>query len=208
MTPTTEFLPRLLPYLSGCPSSAAEQALVDAATSFCEDSLAIRQRLDTELTSNGNPEFDITAPPNQLVTRVLKVWVDGREIGSMPAESVDDQRFVSSFPRAFYTLLDDSGLTALLYPVPDNSYTLIAEVALKPIRGARSLHTDLFNTWIDIILDGAKARLMSIPDQPYTNLSAAQNYLLMARVGARKARIEASLGRIRGTVRARPRPFV
>lgn len=204
---TTAFLPRLLPYLSGCPQPMALQALVDSAISFCEDSLVLRQRLDRQLTTLGQAEFDIGVATPQAVTRVLKVWVDGVEIYAAPADIVDDQRITLARPRAFYTVLDDAGLTALLYPVPDKAYTLDVEVALKPVRDAASLHSDLFGTWLESVVEGAKARLMAIPDEPFSNPAAAQFYAVQAARMAKKARIDGAFGRVRGSLSAKPRRF-
>ena len=207
MIPTTAFLPRLLPYLIGCPQPMALQALVDSAISFCEASLVIRQRLDRQLTALGQAEFDIGATSQQTVTRVLKVWLDGVEIYAAAADTVDDQVITPARPRTFYTLPDDSGLMAVLYPVPDRAYTLDVEAALKPTRDATSLHSDLFDTWLEGVVEGAKARLMAIPDQPFSNPAAAQFSALQAASMAKKARIEGAFGRVQGSLSIRPRPF-
>lgn len=204
---TTAFLPRLLPYLTGCPQPMALQALVDSAISFCEDSLVLRQRLDRQLTALGQAEFDIGVAAPQTVTRILKVWLDGVEIYGAAADTVNDPDITPARPRAFYTRPDDTGLIAVLYPVPDRAYTLDVEVALKPTRSAASLHSDLFETWLDSIVAGAKARLMVIPDEPFSDPVAAQFYARQAAHMAKKARTESALGRVRGSLSIKPRMF-
>lgn len=207
MIPTTAFLPRLLPYVIGCTQTMALQALVDSAISFCEDSLVIRQRLDRQLTALGQAEFDIGVTAPQSVTRILKVWLDGVEIYPAAADIVNDQVLAQARPRTFYTLPDDTGLMAVLYPVPDKAYTLDAEVALKPTRDAASLHSDLFGTWLEGVVEGAKARLMAIPDQPFSNPAYAQTCAMQAASMAKKARIEGAFGRVRGSLSIKPRLF-
>jgi len=204
---TTAFLPRLLPYIPGCPQTMALQALVDSAISFCEDSLVVRQRLDRQLTTMGQAEFDIGVADTQKVTRILKVWLDGAEIYPAAADIVDDQVLAQARPRTFYTLLDDAGLIAVLYPVPDQAYTLDVEVALKPARSATSLHSDLFETWLESVVEGAKARLMAIPDQPFSNPANAQLCAMQAARMAKKARIAGAFGLVRGSLSIKPRPL-
>lgn len=207
MIATTAFLPRLLPHVSGCSDPMALQALVDSAIAFCDDSLVIRQRLDPQKTRLGAAEFDIDPPTDQAVSRVMKVWVEGREISAMPSDTVDDGRFLTSIPRAFYTQQDSGTTSALLYPAPDGVYALAVEVALRPTRTATQFNDDLFNIWMEHVVTGAMARLMSTQDQPFTNLALGQSAFAKALYMSRRARVESSYGRVRATVTVRQRPF-
>lgn len=208
MIATTEFLPRLLPYTPSCPSPMAEQALVDAAIAFCEDSLVLRQRLDVQTTAKGQAELDVSVPAQQMPTRILKVWVDGVPIQAVTSDMVDDQRLnLLARPDRFYTLQDDAALLVQLYPVPDGPYAVLVEVALRPTRSAKLLHNSLFDSWLEPVVQGAAARLMAIPDQPFTNLAMSQVCAAKAAYLSRKARIEGAYGRVRGTVAVRARPL-
>lgn len=207
MIATTEFLPRITPHVSGCSDPMALQALVDSAISFCDDSLVVRQRLDPQKTSYGRPDFDIDAPANQAVSRVMRVWVDGREIRAVPSDMVNDAMPLMSQPTAFYTLQDIGITSAMLHPIPDGAYTLSVEAALRPLRNATAFSDDLYNTWMDHVISGALARLMVTPDQPFTNLAMGQAYAAKAMYLSRRARVEGSYGRVRATVMARQRPF-
>ena len=207
MIATTEFLPRILPHVSGCSYPMALQALVDSAISFCDDSLVVRQRLDTARTSYGRPDFDIDAPTQQAVSRVLKVWVDGVEASAIAANEVGEGLSPLARPKSFYTLMDGGVLTANLYPIPDGVYRVAGEVALRPLRNATAFSDDLFNTWMEHVVTGALARLMSTPDQPFTNLALGQAATAKALYLSRRARVEGSYGRTNTTVRVRQRPF-
>jgi hypothetical protein len=57
------------------------------------------------------------------------------------------------------------------------------------------------------IVTGAMARLMSIQDQPFTNLVLGQSAFAKAIYMTRRARIEGSYGRVRGTMNVKQRPF-
>ena len=207
MIATTEFLPRILPYVSGCSQPMALQALVDSAISFCDDSLVIRQRLDPARTVYGISEFDIDAPSQQAVSRIMKVWIDGVEAHAVPANEVGDWQMPIARPKNFYTLMDGGTLTANFYPVPDGVYRIAGEVALRPLRNATAFSDDLFNTWMEQVVTGALARLMSTPDQPFTNLALGQAATAKALYLSRWARVEGAYGRVNTTVAVRQRPF-
>lgn len=207
MIATTEFLPRLLHYVVGCSQPLALQAIVDAAIAFCDESLVVRRRLDPQTTRVGASEFDLDGVAQQAVSRVLKVWVDGRAIPAIAADRVDDGLPVASRPQGFYTAQEGGTLMGKLHPVPDGRYTLDVEVALRPTRKANCLADELFNTWMDAIIAGALGVLASIPDQPFTNFATGQNAAARAAFLARKARIDGAYGRVRGTISVRQRPF-
>lgn len=207
MIATTEFLPRILPHVSGCSQPMALQALVDSAIAFCEDSMVVRQRLDTARTSYGRVDFDVDAPAQQAVSRILKVWIDGIEAPAIAANEVGEGLSPLARPKSFYTLMDGGALTANLYPVPDGVYRLACEVALRPTRNATAFSNELFNIWMEPVVTGALARLMSTPDQPFTNLALGQAATAKALYLSRRARVEGSYGRGNTTVKVRQRPF-
>jgi hypothetical protein len=185
----------------------AAQALVDSAVSFCEDSLAIRQRLEPQKTYAGGAELDVCAPRDQAISRVLKVWLDGYEIKSTPAVSVSDLSQPNGLPRTYYSRQNNSELQILLYPVPDRVFDIDIEVALRPTRSATTFEDDLFDLWVEPIVAGALQRLYAIPDQSFSNAAAAQAQMATAIYMTRRARVEGSYGRVSGTVRVKGRPF-
>lgn len=207
MIAVVEFLPRLMPYVVGCPEPMATQALVDSAIAFCNDSLALHSVLEAQQTQINNPEFDIGVATGQAVCRVLRVWVNDREIKGAAVDQINDAGGTSGQPRMFYTRQIDSVLTALLHPTPDAVYSLRVEVATRPTRAAKSFENDLFDLWLEPVIEGAKARLMAIPDQPFSNPGAAVSAAANAMYLSRKARVEGSYGRTRATGRVQARPL-
>ena len=208
MIPVSNFFPRVLPFVLGCSDPLAAQAVVDAAIVFCEDSLAIRQVLDpiTVSVAGGN-EYTIDTPMQQSITRVLTAWIDGVQIAVNPQDQISQLRTDTGKPVGCYTRRIDSTLTVVVYPIPDASYTLTVECAMRPVRGAAQLENDLYDLWVEPISSGALSRLASIPDQPFTNLGLATAHLNLALRGSSKARVESSYNRTRGTQTVRPRPM-
>lgn len=207
MIAVSEFFPRLIPFVNGCTEPMAAQALVDSAIDFCQESLAVRLRLAPQQTAAGTPTFNITPPLDQLVARVLRVWVSGAEIGGGATDQVDDAQAARGRPCQYYTRQNAATLQGFLYPVPDATYPLQVEVALRPTRSATTLEDELLDVWMEPVIEGAKARLMALPDQPFSNVGMAGAAIKNAIYLTRKARIEVSYGRVRTTQRVRPNPL-
>lgn len=203
----SEFFPRLMPYVIGCSEPMAAQALVDSAIAFCNDSLASRMLLTAPQTQVNNPQISITMPADLAISRVLRVWVSGSEISGAPVDWVNDALIATGQPGMFYTRQVDPGMQVLLYPTPDAVYATRIELATRPTRAAASLANDLFDLWLEPIIEGAKARLMAIPDQPFTNPRIAISAAAAAMYLSRRARIEASYGRVRASSRVQMRPL-
>lgn len=203
------FYPRILPYLPGCPEPLAAQVLINAAIEFCESSLTLRQNLDSFNTVIGRVQYDLDPPSAQHdINRVMGVTLDGKELTAGMAEAIrGDMPTAVAKPRGFYTDRTDSTFTLMLSPPPDEVYSVLVNVTLRPNRAATQLDDDLYNIWIDPIVSGAIARAMQIPDQPFTNPAQAQVLLDSAARQTVASRIEGNYGLVRGSMRVRPRSF-
>jgi hypothetical protein len=207
MKPISEFFPRVIPYVPGCSEPLAQQALLDAAIVFCEESQVIRARLDEFSTVADQVSYELDAPAQQQVARVLEVRVDGRPIPMVMAEDVGMITDAVGRPMACYTDATESEFVLRLFPVPDGAYPVQVRAALRPTRTATSVEDDLFNLWSDAVVSGALARLMAVPAQPFSNPALAGGYSAAALSAARKARVEGSFGRVRGSTGVTQRPF-
>lgn len=209
MKPLSAFYPRILPYLPGCPEPIVDQVLVNAAIEFAESSLTLRQNLDPFMTTVGIDQYDLDPPTtNHDINRIMSVNVGGRELAPGMAEIIkNDLPTANATPRGFYSDRTDNEFTLRLSPPPDTAEVVLVKVNLRPARAATMLDDDMYNIWIDPIVSGAIARAMQIPDQPFTNFARAQELLLSAAQQTNSSRIESNYGLIRGSMRARYRPF-
>ena len=209
MKPLSAFYPRILPYLPGCSEPMVDQVLVNAAIEFAENSMTLRQNLDSFKTTAGVVQYDLEPPTKYHdVNRVMGVTVDGKELQPGLFEAIrNDMPTGQAKPRGFYTDRTDNTFTLKLSPPPDDVYDVIVAVTLRPARGATMLDDDLYNIWIDPIVSGAIARAMQVPDQPFTNFAQAQYLLDSAAKQTNSSRIEGNYGLIRGSMRVRTRPF-
>ena len=209
MKPLSVFYPRILPYLPGCSEPLVDQVLVNSAIEFAENSLTLRQNLDSFKTVAGVSQYDLDPPTtNHDINRVMGVTLDGQELTAGMFEAIrNDLPPANAKPRGFYTDRTDNVFTLKLSPPPDGKYTVVVAVTLRPARAATQLDDDLYNIWIDPIVSGAIARAMQIPDQPFTNFARAQQLLDSAARQTNSSRIESNYGLVRGSMRVRPRSF-
>lgn len=211
MKSSTDFLPRILPYVPGCNIPMAQQALNDAAIAFCEDSLVLREQIAPIQTVANQSAYDLSVTDLQ-VCRIMELWVDGIQIEPFPREVADNLPtnsidVATGMPRGFYTTRAGSTFQVVLYPTPDKVYTLRAEVATRPARDLDVYEDDLFDFWVEPVVAGTLSRLKAIPGQSFSDPAGAFSLMSSATAMSRRARIEGSYGRIKGTTRVRPRSF-
>ena len=209
MKALSAFYPRVMPYLPGCSEPMADQVILNSAIEFCENSLTLRENLDTFNTRAGAIEYDLDPPSIQHdINRVMSVAVNYKELAAGMAEVVrNDLPTANSTPLAFYTSRADSVFVLRLTPPPDAVYPVVVGVTLRPSRTATLLEDDLYNIWIDPIVSGAIARAMQVPDQPFTNFAQARYLLDSAAKQTISSRVDGNYGLIRGSMSVRYRSF-
>ena len=168
--------------------------------------MSIRRRLDTTTQQPGLGEVDLDIPAQQSVARVLAVWANGVKLQPTAAENAPGAATAGQ-PVTYFTRRSDSTLQLVLHPTPDKPCAVAVEVALRPLYGATALENDLFELWLPAIVSGAKASLMAIPDQSFSNPLMAQTQAVEAARYISKARVDGAYGQSRGAFRAQMRPF-
>lgn len=206
MKPLTDFLPRMLPYLPGCSEPLAVQTLLDSAIDFCEQSEVLREDLDPIITLVGVNNYELDAPSQQQVARVISVQLDGSWLQDFPVDYPDKPIDMAGRPTHFSTTRNGSTLELKLFPQPDAAYEIKVSVATRPLRTATQVEDDLFNLWVEPVVAGAISRVKAIPNQPFTDPQGALVMQMQAQAGVAKARREGSYGRIRGSLKVNFRP--
>lgn len=190
------FYPWVLPKAPGCSSPFANQALVDSAIAFCEESLAIREWQTAFPTVAAQAEYTLSSTTYEQVAKVLAVKLNGVSLQSMPSMLDSELVAYSGQPTRYFTRRSAGVMTLVLYPTPDKVYTIQTQVANRPIRGTDQLAEDLFTHWIDGVVAGALARLQSTAGQPFYDPSAAMQNTARALTEARKAKQVTDTGNV------------
>lgn len=210
MTPISDFRPRVAAFVHGCPDMLIDQAVLDACIEFCEQSLIIKQVLDAFYTQANTPDYDLDAPPGQLVTLVHRAWVNAHELTPAAGDDINT-------PFAFSRVVGlNSDITAMprnyhefgpgvlgLYPIPNDTYTITVQAALKPTRSATEVEDVLYQNWCEYIVAGALARLQMQPME-WGNPALATVNASRFMQGINRALLEASRQLVRAEARIKP----
>lgn len=209
------FLPRLLPAVVGCPTPLAVQSLLDAAIDFCEETRVIQATVEPINTQAGNGQYELDVPTQQRIVSVLQVWYGTTSLTPAPTHIVDTplayvatvagEAAPRSTPSTFYAF--EPGIIGI-YPTPDAATLLpiSARIAVKPLRDATTVADELYNDWLDSIVAGAIARIVAIPNQPYSGDPLAAQ--IKFRSGVSRATHESKRGRVNASMSIAPRPFI
>lgn len=207
-----KFLPLILPYCVQCPHPVAEQYVRLAAIEFCERTRAWRYIVTAEMDANNEA---IIAPDYATIHEIENAWWNGDT-------QLEPTQFTEALPSDL-TATDTVGTPSYITQMNPNTVTILpfAEgtlrltVFLKPRSGtlygtdAGLALRNYYNQvpeflWVqhaEAIANGALARILNIPEQPYTDPVMAAQF---------RARFDAVLdakfaSNIRGQHRARKR---
>jgi len=212
MATLSNFYPFVLPEVPGCPEPTVDTATLSALIDFCEKSLVVQRDLDPVTVVKGIVDYDLEPPTNQLVSKILRVWYKGKELSptapdSISAPEVYNRLFEGanvgrSDPRVY---LQKNDVSVSLYPIPKDTVAnaLTVRVALKPTRAAETIEDVLFQDYAETIAHGAKYRLLSMANKPWTNGPGASASFAAYNTGINTARQRASRGGTRADVRIR-----
>lgn len=209
MVNISEFFPRLIPNVMGCSEPLAQQALVDAAITFCDQSLAVTVDLDPVTIPVGSTAIELETPDQTTVAQVLYAWYDKKVLNAVPYGQFTDIYRPNATPTDYTVEYLDEVANLRVYPAPSVAVPngLVVRVALRPTRAATQLHDILFQRYVDGIVCGAQAILCAIPDQPFTNIDRSVSMGQRARAAANQARADMMFGRVQSSMSVMMRGF-
>lgn len=190
----SDLYPDLVLYVPGCPDPTMERALRDAAREFCRETYAITETTDaiTTVANEATVELTELATAQKEIVAALSTYVDGVMIQSIPRDSlrVRVPNYPSSDTGKPLVAYSEGEVRMRLYPVPDDAYDVIFEVATAPTARATQIDDDLGNRWKHAVIGRAVSILCQQPGTSYYDptLAAAQYRFFMD--GRNKARIE------------------
>ncbi len=207
-----EFYPYILAEAPGCPDPLININLVAAAIEFCTKSLAWTVLTSPIALVNAQPDYVITAPTDARALMPRDVWVDGSRIDPKTVDELADalpnwQTATGTNP-AFYNAAIARG-SIRVYPTPANVTTqsLTVRAAFIPTPNAATLPDFLGQYHMEAIASGAKARLLNMPNVPWSNLALGGYHKQMfdaAIIDAKNAELN---DRVQGSITVKSRRF-
>lgn len=205
-----DFYDEVLPYLPGCTPAMAKVAIRNAVIDFCEGSLIIQRDHDPMTVIKGIIDYDFEPPTGYLVTKIMRAWYKDAELSptspdNLPASVI----YNKSYPGAVanendpnvITQKDERTFTLYPYPKENASLALTMRVALKPTRSSTTIEDVVYEDYAEVIGHGAKYRLMSSPQKPFTSPEGSVASKMFFDEGVNVARQRATRGYVRSELR-------
>lgn len=175
MTDLDDFLPQISPKAPGCPAPAAYIALVQAAREFCERTRTWRH--SAEMVINDLDDIFFEPPEGATVMEFESVLFEGMKLEAKTTDWMDRcmrgwRKGLEGYPR-FFTQLNEG--TLRIAPIENGILTV--NCFLKPNMDADQLPDYLLDQYGEVIAWGALGRLLSTPDQPFTDFNTGAAYL-------------------------------
>lgn len=203
-----QFFPYVLPFVPDVAETSALLAIRNSCIEFCERTNIWQENVDL-FTSAGGRVYPINSPIDSRRATVMRVWVDDCLLtplskDTLTAGAMRDWRRQEGRPQVYF----DTDGDLEVFPTPDATYSLRAQVAYTPSRDSLECGwDDAFDVWLEPISSGAVARLAAMPGTPYYNTLAADMHRRMFNKGLGEAKIKGNTGFGRGQVRMQLRPF-
>ncbi|MFN8760251.1 MAG: hypothetical protein ACK5XA_15760 [Tagaea sp.] len=198
----------LLPELTDCPWPMAESRLILAAREFFTKSGAWRHDLEPFYSYAGIGEYEAMDIPDAEIVRVVLAFFDGNEIEPVTADqwaAIEAKPPYTAGPPKFISYSDE---LLLVSPAPqDDGKEMRATVTLRPPLNAKGLEDQLWNDYIEAIVEGAKARLYLSQGKPYTETTLAAAASSKFKDAIRTAQWKVAKGQTRGRGRVRAHFF-
>lgn len=176
MATLDDFSKFILPDVHGCPSMVAEQAVLDSAIMFCEESRCHREQLADITLVASTPTYNIVTPTDTVISSIIWAGLDGTEIFRSTRDRIEFQvpswRTATGTPT--HVVMDDIR-TIRTVPIPTGAAALNLEAYLKPSATATTIQDFIYQEWHEVIAAGAKARLFAMANKPWTSAPQAES---------------------------------
>lgn len=162
------FLPELMTFALGCPIPVAESKARQAAIEFFRRTRAWVEWLDPMiLMASDLAEYELEPPAGADVVRIEQAIINSNRIPVVSfrdvaqdweRQALSDLQLVSRDLKTFH-----------LGGIATAGQLIRVQVALAPSRASAGMPDDLFEKYVDDIVRGARAKILSIPETTFYN---------------------------------------
>lgn len=205
-TNITEWIPRIAPAVSLCPSQTIKEAVVNTCRDFCQKThLWDNNALTAIDVVDGTADYALTSALGDIAC-INAVELDGTPISPTTVEELDRRNRLwrqTVTARSSWYIFGMADSIKLVYE-PDDDITggLEVWVSLKPLKTATTVEDFLYRDFEQAIENGAKGELLIIPGMPWSNLELG-SYFVTQYEGARDtAKTQRFTGRTNKIMRA------
>lgn len=200
--------PDLLPHLPECPIPVIERALLRAAQDFMSTSRVWKIVLMPIAVPIGTTTITVPMDNDKDLIRVEEAWLDGQKLNLVTPDELDgdyndDWSLHTGTPIDLVQFVP--GIVAL-HPKPLAVATtgLKLKVSARPSESAVGITDEIAAKYRNALECGALAKLMMMPNKPWTNLELSAFHMQNFNMVTAKATVDAARGFNQGRIKSRP----
>ena len=178
------WFPEVVPVAIQCPNPVILRHLADTCRDFCKRTMLWTKELPAIDVVANEPEYQMTYATAEIVGADRATFA-GKKITAVSETALDEddtqtnvntwRTQTTDIPERFFVTIDKK--VRLVY-IPDADLTggLVAWAILQPLITATEVPAFIWENFKDMITDGAKSRLLSIQDMPWTDMKLAAGF--------------------------------
>ena len=204
--------PRVLIECSGVPDFIMLDMIRDSAIVLFRRSSVWRKDLDLITTATNIKEYELSVETDENISSILDAEHNDSEIFGKSVKWLNNNlknwRTNTAKQIKYYNRLTSK--TVLVSPIPNEvkAQSLMFRVAIAPSLDATTIAEDMYDDWYEVIVAGAKARLMRIPNKEWTNLNRADYYGNLYSNGINAAKMRANKDNTTESLTVKPVAFI
>lgn len=190
MANVSDFRTDLLIEFPDVPIPLIDREVIRAVIEVCEKAYVWKEQLNPQIATTGNQTMHLRTPKGSRIAGIVEAYQDGHRVVSATEKELDtsdsswrDSDVQSETINYFY-LKDRS--TAVLSDIPSKRMRFLIVALLKPSLEATEIPDFIREDYADLIISGAKFRLLKMNGKPWSNPNLA---------GAEKNQFERELKR-------------
>lgn len=211
--PFEDFLPEVLQFVPDVADLVATNAIRNACIEFCEKTRYWQIEVDPIDVVANQSNYVIPTPADTKMVGIVYAYYQTNLLVPQPPDTLaniyrlGDWRELQGSPQYITQIIKPE---VILVPQPSFAAAgaLKVRVSIAPTRGASEVSSQLYEEYLMVIANGAKAILYNTPGQPYFDKTAAKECQILFRTGIANARIAIDKGLTRTSNRAEFQRFV
>lgn len=197
------FLPHIKQYAPGIATPTAYFGIRQAAIDFCQRTKTWRYEDDFDVSADDSEQ--ITTPSNSVLVDLEKVLFEGNDLLPKTTAWLDDN------VRGWRLNADDGSLAQYVTQTEQNTIRLVPAAAghvniyawLKPSQDADQVPDYLGDQYRETIAHGALARILMMPNMPFSNPQLGAMFLGLFNEALDKFQNKGSMGQQRARTRTK-----
>ena len=196
MTAWADFFPYIQPLVPSCPNPSVEHAVRAACIEFCDQTHFLTDTMDQITFVAGENTYEVDVPTGYVLSQPVVLFANGLQLVRKAPHELEqlfgrlDWQEVTGTTPCYFTMFNTYEI--VLAPTPDATGVVTGRIAYTPSRTATEVDDQVFESYAEVIADGALAQIYMHPDQPYTSATLAL---------AHRSKFDAGIANAKATVR-------